>query len=293
MSLPLVSILIPVYNPTSDIIEVCTSINSQTYNNIEVVVVDDCSTEGFKFLEALAFPRFASKFVRLPRNSGSCAMPLNFGIAASSGSLISVAAQDDFFVCDKIESQVELMLRNPNFGMCFTDNAIIRVNSTDQRKSRTPRRRGGDIFEDLIFQRFYIPSTSVMLRRDVLLSESGYDEKLYLEDWDMHLRVSRLYSVGYIPRPLVVTRVVASSMSQVVSASFMSNSRLAVLAKWEVLPIQKTAVKILAFLDHRVQGGSWVGLFSGFLVALVVIRQPYRLTRIFIRNFLCRVGMAP
>jgi alpha-1,3-rhamnosyltransferase len=293
MSSPLVSIIIPVFNPTIDIIEVGKWINCQTYSNIEVIVVDDCSTEGIEFLESLKFPRFSSRFLKLTQNSGSCSKPLNYGFAASSGDYISIAAQDDFFRPDKIESQVRFMLSNPSYGMCFTDNDIVVVDSNDYRISRTPKRRGGDIFEDLIFQRFYIPSTSVLLRREVLLSVGGYDESLYLEDWDMHLRVSKLYSVGYIPRPLSISRVVANSMSQKVSSRYMSNMRLAVLAKWEESPLHKTAVKVIYFLDHRAQGGTWTSVFPGFFVALFAVRQPYRLIRIFVRNLLYSLRLIP
>jgi hypothetical protein len=230
--------------------------------------------------------------LKLTHNSGSCAKPLNDGFAASSGDLISIAAQDDFFHRDKIESQVEFMLHNPSHGMCFSDSNIVVVDSTEYRISRTPNRRGGEIFEDLIFQRFYIPSTSVLLRREVLLSVGGYDESLYLEDWDMHLRVSKLYSVGYIPRSLSTSRVLANSMSQRVSDRYMSDARLAVLAKWAELPLHKTAVKILYFLDHRAQGCTLSSVFSGLVVALFAVRQPYRLIRIFVRNLLHSTKMA-
>jgi glycosyltransferase involved in cell wall biosynthesis len=71
MTLPLVSIILPVFNPKTDIIEVAKSINSQTYSNIEVIVVDDHSTEGVELLAALTSERFAWKFLTLPQNSGS------------------------------------------------------------------------------------------------------------------------------------------------------------------------------------------------------------------------------
>jgi alpha-1,3-rhamnosyltransferase len=286
MSPPFVSIILPVFNPTTDIIEVAKSINSQTYSEIEVVVVDDHSTEGVELLRTLTFERFASKFLTLPQNSGSCAKPLNVGFAASSGTLISIAAQDDLFYPQKIESQVEFMLKNTSYGMCFTDSQIVLVDSPKQRISRTPKRRGGMIFEDLILQRFYIPSTSVLLRREALMTVGGYDESLYLEDWDMHLRVSKLYPVGYIATPLSITRVVANSMSQRVSSRHMSESRLAVLAKWAGLPLHKTAVEIVRYLDYRVWGGTWSGLFFGVFIAMFAVRQPYRLLRVFVGHIL-------
>lgn len=284
-SQPLVSILVPTFNPTAHLFEAITSFGAQTYPNVEVIIVDDGSQTGSDFIQAVVIPRFNLKKIFLRENSGSCGKPLNQGLMNCSGSYICICAQDDFFYPEKIEVQVNFMINNPQYAMAFSDCDIKVGSQARSYIPNTPKRRGGMIFEDLILQRFYIPSVSVILKRDIFFKVGLYDESVLIEDWDMHLRVSKDHFVGYIPKSLAVYRIHPGSISNLRMMS-MHDARMSVLSKWSFLSIYKNAVIVTKFLDFRITGGSLIFLIKGFFVALVVLGQPYRIIRILLGHII-------
>ena len=109
-NLPLISVIIPTYNRGSLILGAVNSVLNQTYRNIELLVVDDCSTDNTsQILENLKDSRI--KYIRLEKNSGACTAR-NKGIEYASGEFIAFNDSDDLWLPEKLERQLAFLKEN-------------------------------------------------------------------------------------------------------------------------------------------------------------------------------------
>ncbi len=182
----LVSIIIPAYNASAYIKEAIDSALAQTYENCEVIIVDDGSTDNTK---AVVSPFLKDRKVRyiFQANKG-LAGARNTGIRASGGSYIALLDSDDIFLPDKIKEQVAALEARPDFGVCYCD--LLHFTDTEPRKIYHHRYRypSGDILESLLHRQFVNPLT-VVVRREVFERHGYFDEGLRRsEDWDLWLR---------------------------------------------------------------------------------------------------------
>lgn len=125
---PLVSIVVPCYNHANYVRETIESIVNQTYKNIELVVIDDGSTDNsVEIIQKLA-KNYNFTFIYRP-NKGLSAT-LNEGMNLSKGKYFCACAcaSDDLYIIDKIEKKVKFMEENPQYGMSY--GKIIRFNAT-------------------------------------------------------------------------------------------------------------------------------------------------------------------
>jgi glycosyltransferase involved in cell wall biosynthesis len=114
-----VTVIIPTYNGALFIREGLESLYAQTMRPREVIVVDDCSTDdSTQVVEEMAKSApVAVRLIRLKKNSGSPARPMNVGIAAARGEFAAVLDQDDMFRSDRLESQVRVLAENPRVAV--------------------------------------------------------------------------------------------------------------------------------------------------------------------------------
>lgn len=123
-NIPLVSVLIPCYNHASFVQRAIRSVVEQTYSEIELIVIDDgssdCSVQKIYELEALCRKRFVSFKFKARANKG-VGPTLNELMDLSRGSYLALLASDDYWVSTKIERQVSFMIRNASVVLCFTE----------------------------------------------------------------------------------------------------------------------------------------------------------------------------
>jgi glycosyltransferase involved in cell wall biosynthesis len=198
---PLVSIIIPVYNRSSLVIEAVTSALDQTYRNREIVVVDDGSSDTTPSVLA----RVPGIELLRTEHTGRAGATRNEGIRYSRGDLIAFLDSDDLWMPHKLEKQVGFMMQNSDLEISHTRELWRRGDRTVSQKGQR-HRRAGDIFADALRKCIIGPST-VMLRRGVLEQVGPFDPTLEIaEDYELWLRVCARYSVGYIDEPLTVKR---------------------------------------------------------------------------------------
>ena len=127
----LVSIVVPVYNAADFLAETIQSVKNQTYNNWELILINDCSTDDSK---AVATPFLNSKihWFDLPKNSG-VARARNEGLKHASGRFIAFLDADDFWSKDKLETQVKFMQKH-DCAFSFTSYEFVKHNGTKTRK---------------------------------------------------------------------------------------------------------------------------------------------------------------
>lgn len=110
MSGPLISVIIPSYNRAHLINEACTSVLSQTYSNIELIIVDDCSTDNTKEVVS-SIKDSRVHYYCLEKNSGAC-IARNLGIEKATGDYIAFNDSDDRWHSDKLEKQISFLIEN-------------------------------------------------------------------------------------------------------------------------------------------------------------------------------------
>lgn len=215
---PLVSVIIPAYNAADFIGQTLDSARAQTYEHLEIIVVDDGSNdETPQIVASAAQADTRIKLIRQPNRGVAAAR--NRAIRASKGAFIAPLDADDLWFPSKIERQVQCMRRGgSSVGLVYA--WWTAVNEEDDIIGAADRWTvEGNVLEVLIYRNF-IGNASVPLFRRACLEEVGlYDTTLKArggqgcEDWDLTLRIAEHYDVRCVPAYLSGYRAVADSMS--------------------------------------------------------------------------------
>ena len=215
MTAPLVSIIIPFFNGESLFHYTIDSILNQSFDNFEVVIVDDGSNERNK----AALREFGQRDTRIiihEKPNGGVASARNFGIAASSGSYIALCDQDDTWHPDKLARQVEHLDNHPDCALTYT--AIEFIDEHGEAISTPDWAWVSDIDGDglrALFKQNRIATFTAMFRRNMLPSAEPFRQHLApSDDWDLWLRLAIDHPFGYIPQVLGQYRVHAGNESR-------------------------------------------------------------------------------
>lgn len=222
---PLVSVVVPCYNHEKYVKDTIESILNQTYKNIELIVIDDGSKDNSVYIIQKLADKYNFTFINRP-NKGLSAT-LNEGIKLAKGKYFCVCASDDKYLFDKIEKQVRFMENHLKYEMCYAK--VIQFNDKESKEIEIKNPPIGFIFDDLI-NRCFIPAVTVMIRIDIFKKIGLFDENLYIEDWDMWLRIANKYQIGYIDEYLAYYRRHDNNSS--LDTLKMYNSTIAILKKW-------------------------------------------------------------
>ncbi|MFT2010484.1 glycosyltransferase [Pontibacter sp. 13R65] len=220
--LPLVTIVCLCYNHERFLAEALDSVLAQTYPNLELLVVDDCSTDSSPAIindYCQRFPQLA--YINTGRNRGNCAA-FNMAWRASKGEYIIDFATDDVLLPNRVTEQVAAFSKlDPTYGVLYSDAAYINDNSgfigyhckRDKSGKVTSFAPSGDVFQDIL-QRYFICPPTMFVRRQVLEELQGYDETLAYEDFDFWVRSSRNYKYFFLDKVTTKRRVHDSSLSK-------------------------------------------------------------------------------
>lgn len=195
-NLPLVSVIVPCYNHERFISTCINSILSQSYPNIQLIVLDDGSTDS----SASILKEYSEKFgfyFEAQANLG-LAKTLNKAINNyAKGKYISCIASDDYWDVDKIKTQVEFLEQHKNKAMVFGKAQMI-----DANKQPIGVLGEGIDQQDLKFERLLqenkVIASTAMIRKDILDAVGGFNETIYIEDWELWLRIAIKHQIGFI-----------------------------------------------------------------------------------------------
>ena len=195
----LVSIIIPTYNRAGFISRAVRSVLEQTYAQLEVIVVDDGSTDAIQ--ENLSLFEDARLKLLSQKNQGVSAAR-NAGLDAARGELLALLDSDDYWLPDKLRFQVQFML-DGNWDICQTDEFWIRDGKLVNPGFKHAKRAGW-LFEPSLKLCLVSPSC-VLFTRDFWEQMKPFDQGLLAcEDYDLWLRSSIYYPTGFLPQKLVV-----------------------------------------------------------------------------------------
>jgi glycosyltransferase involved in cell wall biosynthesis len=199
-----VSVVIPTYNLAQFLPEAVESVRAQEWPDLEIIVVDDGSTDDTPaLLERLARAGDLRWFRQ--ENAGASAAR-NRGIREARKSWVAFLDADDFWLDGKLSAQFEALERKPSAAFGYTD---VRVRREDGSEGELRcRRADAPLFEQLLSGNVFATPT-VIVRRDCFREVGLFDEALRTgEDWDMWLRLSSHYECAAVVRPLTLCRVV-------------------------------------------------------------------------------------
>ena len=215
---PLVTVFVGCYNQSRFLEECLDSVKRQTYPNLQVIIFDDCSKDNSVAVidSWLKRHRLDWQFIPHSRNVGICAS-LNEVLRLARGKYISMGAADDVWQPDKTSRQVETMEQMPeDVGVLYSDAFQIDENGEmlpqmfieSHRKFVVPPE--GFLF-DVLWEGNFIPAMTTLIRRDCFTKVGTYDEDLCFEDWDMWMRISRIFRFAHDKIPAAKYRVVSTS----------------------------------------------------------------------------------
>ena len=197
--LPLVGVVVPTYNRADVLPRALQSALRQTYEALEVIVVDDGSTDDTEaVVAALDDPRV--RYVLQPRNAGVSAAR-NRGIREARGEFIAFLDSDDEWFPDKIERQVARFREvNNRVGLLYCGVRSV----SDRRGDWTfrPKHRG-DVYEAMLQRNVIHTGSGVVIRREVVDVVGGFDEEIpAIEDYEYWLRIARHFEFDFVEEPL-------------------------------------------------------------------------------------------
>lgn len=239
----LVSICIPAYNHEGYIEETINSIINQTYENIELIIINDGSTDNTDdkiiALSEICKKRF-KRFLYIKRENKGLLKTMKEFESLINGDYFSFVASDDFFHKTKTEKQVEILNNNLDFGMCYCNMVGIDKDSKVFKHFKTKKNKHGEVFDYLISGNF-IPACSVMIRTEVFNDVGGFDLGFKFEDYPLWLKISHKYKIYYLNEELLFYRLHEGNMSK--NLSFMIEEHNKVLLSWSNEPAYKKYIK--------------------------------------------------
>lgn len=198
---PFVSIIIPTYNRATLLLQAVQSVLNQTYQNFEILVIDDHSTDNTpKLISEIDDIRV--HYIRLVQNQGA-PVARNIGLKKAKGELVAFLDSDDEWHQTKLEKQIGVFAQsNSNLGVVYTGLKIINVTKKSETII-TPTKRG-KITEHLLTQNYLGTTSSVVIKKEILNYVGGFDLSFTsCQDWDLFIRLSLKTDFDFIDEPLV------------------------------------------------------------------------------------------
>ncbi|MBC7540504.1 MAG: glycosyltransferase [Bacteriovorax sp.] len=198
--MPFVSVIIPTFNRSSVVIRAINSVLNQSNKDFELIVVDDGSTDDTELILSPLIKAGTINYFKHHNLGVSAAR--NFGVSKSSGEWISFLDSDDEWFPGKLQEQIDFLQKNMSFNIVYGQEIWVR-NGKRVNQRAVHQKYGGWIFDKCVQQCFIAPS-SVMLRANIFHEMGGFDQEFTVcEDYDLWLKISSLYEIGYIANPII------------------------------------------------------------------------------------------
>jgi glycosyltransferase involved in cell wall biosynthesis len=229
-----ISVIIPAYNAEGTILETIESVQQQTFSDLEIIVIDDGSSDRTLDLldtvvdERLKVYSYEHEGVSVARNRG---------IAQATGAYISFIDADDLWTKDKLSKQLLALQQTEQAGVAYS-HLIYLVESVDTRDntkntSFVPGEKltfRGNIYPDLLLGNFIGNGSNILARREAIESVGEFDPTLKsCEDWDYFLRLAAKWDFVLVPEPQIFYRKSAGTLTS--NAQIMEETGLQVLKR--------------------------------------------------------------
>lgn len=197
---PRVSVIIAVYNGVSQIHDSMTSLLSQTFDDFEIIIVDDASTDGTSEL-IKEYPSSKIKTIRLNTNLGP-STARNKGIQCASGELIAIMDSDDIALPERLAQQVSFLDQHPEIDLV---GSYVNLCYENGHESLAQRPLTHSAIAKTSSWTCPVWNTTIMFRSRIMETLSGYPEDFrHGEDYRFIVQVMKHYKIANIPQALVI-----------------------------------------------------------------------------------------
>jgi len=229
-----VTVIIPTYNRAGTIAESVQSVLEQTHTNLEVLIVDDGSTDG---TEAIIY-EFSDEriiYVRLEKNGG-VANARNVGVSMAKTDWIAFQDSDDIWHRDKLKKQMAYAKEHPEYALIYSKYKMFYPNGEERVMPAYPFEvMEGNMFKSLL-ERNVIDAPTILVKREEFMNAGGFDTEFNaLEDWDFVIRFAKKNKIGYVEEVLMDSRVSSDGISSGIASYYEARCRMLRLYKDDML----------------------------------------------------------
>ena len=268
--MPLVSVILPSYNHQQYIEETLQSIWAQSYPDIEIVVVDDCSTDlTYSILQKLQCKSpFPMKVYQNKQNLGP-AKSINKALHLCSGDFFTPFASDDLFMPHRYEKQIQMFQENQSLRIVYGngyafDGTDILFKLHEKDVVRLFSKEPAEVLTYLYTHVSRFTLQTALIKRDFVVSIGGWDEGGFADDWVLNIKMFQRFHdkscYGYVDEDLVHYRIHGSNIHK--NFERQKKLLLEVIKKYTPLELQKMA-KSNIFWDIGVTALAKEGLWDG------------------------------
>ena len=218
---PALSVVIPTFNRREVIARSISSVLNQTYDDFEVIVVDDCSTDDTKSVVD-SFEDARIRYICHESNKGGSAAR-NTGIVAAHGEYIAFQDSDAEWQPTKLEKQMAVFSDEANdAGVVYSAFLWVKDEEAHLVPADWPEKKDGLIFKNILARNFVDTATAIV-KKECFTKAGLFDERLpRYQDWDMFIRFARLYKFRFIDEPLVISYFMNESITADQSAAIIA-----------------------------------------------------------------------
>jgi len=212
LTMATVSVIIPAYNRADVIGRAIKSMLNQIYQNFEIIIVDDGSTDEVeKVVESFQDDRI--KYIKLGKNQGA-ANARNIGVQAARSEYIAFLDSDDEWLPHKLEVQMKIFDGlDPQYGVVYSGGWIIQGNAKRYIPYRSQKPRSGDI-RRVILRTGLVCTSSAIVRKKCFEKVGLFDTRMQcIEDWELWILIAKDYYFYYIEQPLWIYHITPCSRS--------------------------------------------------------------------------------
>lgn len=245
-SRPLVSIILPVYNREKYVSKAIEGVLSQTFDNYELVIVDDGSTDGSKAVVEQYLNDSRVKYY-YQENSGKPSIARNRGIEKASGEWLAFIDSDDCWFADKLEKQVALVDechdRNQRIDLVLGDYKVVNNGQLEHASffetygvwdllniGEKNKYQHGYLFEQkqmlsALYSRGFAATQAVMVRKSLVIELGGFDDSLtFAEDNDLWMTIAEHGNVGLVNGPVYEYHIHGENITSGVNSNFYTDT---------------------------------------------------------------------
>lgn len=217
LKVPTISVVIPTYNRANLVGRAIQSVLNQTYQDFEIIVIDDASTDDTDKIMILVNDK-RIKYIKNKKNIGG-SESRNIGIKNAKGKYIAFLDSDDEWMPTKLEKQLRkinessVLAKIIYTGYWVVKNSILELGQIPSKK--------GNIHRELLYQDYVNPTSTVFLKKNCF-EKIGYFNHILnaRQDYDMWLRLSRHYNFDYVKEPLVKLFVTENCITRNIKSRF-------------------------------------------------------------------------
>lgn len=276
--------VIPCYNHEQFVQDSIQSVIDQTYQNIELIIIDDgskdSSVEKIQQMIPVCEHRFTRFEFRSRPNKGLSAT-LNEALTWCEGEYYSAIASDDQILKDKISNQVEYIAKNKNCIALF--GGYILIDEKGQFISNNKKEARVYTFEEIFVHRYELPAPTQFICLETLKRVGGYQQDVIIEDWYMWLKLAKIGEIHYISEYLSKYRNHLDNTSKKVEV--MNRGRIQILNFYIDEPLYKKAKQEIDWIYLRELKGQFFKKFIKEFIRFSIFNPLFTIYNIFIFLF--------